>query len=167
MRFLWSAHLGRVRGEHRRDQRGAEQRRDRIAIDTVLFQPGKRCRHRRLGLGGDALPVFGQIGEHRKQHEAAHEGDGIVEAQRLQPRIDRLGARDAAMPVDARRPDIFGLPEQLLAAIGANDVAEDSPEIADVGILRDLDWWAHGRSLLHRNRCRVKRRIAMPLLRVC
>jgi len=97
-----AAHLGRVRGEHRRDQRGVEQRRDRIAIDAVLLQPRQRCRHRRLGLGGDALPVFGQIGEHRKQHETAHEGDGIVEAQRLQPRIDRLGARDAAMPVDAR-----------------------------------------------------------------
>src|SRR3546814_3499771 len=49
------------------------------------------------------------------------------------------------MAIDARRSDIFGLAEQFLAAIGANDVAEDSPEIADFGILRNLDWWAHGR----------------------
>src|SRR3546814_6621846 len=49
------------------------------------------------------------------------------------------------MAIDARRSDIFGLAEQFLAAIGANDVAEDSPEIADIGILRNLDWWAHGR----------------------
>src|SRR3546814_6221076 len=86
-----------------------------------------------------------QVGEHRKQHETAHERDGVVEAQRLQPRIARLGPGDAAMAIDARRSDIFGLAEQFLAAIGANDVAEDSPEIADIGILRNLDWWAHGR----------------------
>src|SRR3546814_3801520 len=80
-----------------------------------------------------------QVGEHRKQHETAHERDGVVEAQRLQPRIARLGPGDAAMAIDARRSDIFGLAEQFLAAIGANDVAEDSPEIADIGILRNLD----------------------------
>src|SRR3546814_18500651 len=91
------------------------------------------------------LPVVGQVGEHRKQHETAHERDGVVEAQRLQTRIARLGPGDAAMAIDARRSDIFGLAEQFLAAIGANDVAEDSPEIADIGILRNLDWWAHGR----------------------
>ena len=90
-----------------------------------------------------ALPILGQIGEHRKQHEPAHERDGIVETQRIKPRIDRLGPRDAAVPVDARRADIFGLPEQFVAAIGANDVAENPPQIADVGILRDLDRRAH------------------------
>src|SRR3546814_12913163 len=84
--------------------------------------------YRSVGLGGDPLPVLGQVGEHRKQHETAHERDGVVEAQRLQPRIARLGPGDAAMAIDARRSDIFGLAEQFLAAIGANDVAERSEE---------------------------------------
>src|SRR3546814_4165682 len=74
------------------------------------------------------LPVVGQVGEHRKQHETAHERDGVVEAQRLQTRIARLGPGDAAMAIDARRSDIFGRAEQFLAAIGANDVAERSEE---------------------------------------
>ena len=29
-----------------------------------------------------ALPVLGQVGEHREQHEAAHEGERVVQAQR-------------------------------------------------------------------------------------
>ena len=136
-------HLGRVRGQHRRDERGVQQRRDRVAIDPVGAQLFERRRDGRLGLGRDPLPILGQVREHREEHEAAHEGDGIVKAQRIEPRVDRLGPRDAAVPVDARRSDIFGLPEQLFAAIGADDVAEDSPEIANVGILRDLDRWAH------------------------
>ena len=141
----FAPHLGRVRGQHRRDERRAEQRRNRVAIDPVGAQLFDRRRDRRLGLGGDPLPVLGEIGEHRKQHEPAHERDRVIEAQRIEPRIDRLGPRDAAVPVDARRTDIFGLPEQFVAAIGADDIAQDPPQIADVGILRDLDRRPHGR----------------------
>ena len=119
--------------------------RDRIAIDPVGAQLFERSGNRRLGLGRDPLPVLGQVREHREEHETAHEGDRVVEAQRVEPRIDRLGPGNPAVPVDARRADIFGLPEQLLAAIGADDVAENPPEIADVGILRDLDRRSHGR----------------------
>ena len=150
-----------MRGQHRRDQRCIEQRRNRFAVDPVGLQRLERRGDGGFGLGGDTLPVFREIREHRKQHEAAHKGDRVVEAERIEPRIDRLGPRDPAMPVDARRADIFGLAEQFVAAIGANDVAEDPPQIADVGILRDLDRWAHGPNLLHLRRCRVKPRIAM------
>src|SRR3546814_14228809 len=73
------------------------------------------------------LPVLGQVGEHRKQHETAHERDGVVEAQRLQPRIARLGPGDAAMAIDARRSDLFGLAEQFLAAIGPTDQTGRAP----------------------------------------
>jgi CheY-like chemotaxis protein len=55
------------------------------------------------------------------------------------------GITDAARAVDRGGPDIFGLAEQFVPAIGADDVAENPPEIADVGILRDLDRRAHGR----------------------
>src|SRR3546814_18366168 len=79
-----------------------------------------------------------QVGEHRKQHETAHERDGVVEAQRLQPRTARLGPGDAAMAIDARRSDIFGLAEQFLAALGANAVAKESPAAAGLGIPRNV-----------------------------
>ncbi len=136
-------HLGRMRGEHRRDERRAQQGRDRITVDPVGLELRQRRRDRRLGLGRHPLPVLGKVGEHRKQHEAAHESNRVVEAQRIEPRVDRLGPRDAAMPIDTRRADIFGLTEQFVAAISANDVAEDPPQIADVRVLRDLDRRAH------------------------
>ena len=74
---------------------------------------------------------------HRRLAGRDHVRLRVVEAQRIEPRIDRLGPRNPAMPVDARRADIFGLAEQLLAAISADDIAQDPAEIADVGVLAD------------------------------
>jgi hypothetical protein len=112
----------------------------------------------RARLGGDALPVLGKIGEHREQHEAAHEIERLVEAEAVEPGIDRVRPRNAAMPVDRCRPDILDPPKQRLAAIGADHVAEHLAQEADVCIVRDR--CAVHAPLLHRGVARVNRFIA-------
>ncbi len=87
-----------------------------------------------LRIAHHPLAVFRQIGEHREQAEPAHEGKGIVEAQLLQPKIRR---RLAAMPLDAGRANTFGVFEQILAAMFADDIAQQLAEIADIGVLLD------------------------------
>lgn len=66
-----------------------------------------------------------------------HEIDHLIEVQRLQPRIGRVHTFDAAMAIDTRRADIFGLPEKLFAAIRSNDAPQNGAQISDVGVLRD------------------------------
>ena len=80
---------------------------DRVLVDALARQPVERLGDGRAGLGRDALPVLGEVGEHGEQHEAAHEGERVVEAQRVEARIDRVRRDDAAMPVDRGRADIF------------------------------------------------------------
>jgi hypothetical protein len=142
-----ASHLGRVGGEHGGDQRAVEQFERLAARNAFLFEPVERRRHVGTGFGGDPLPVLGEVGEHREQHEAADEGEGVVEAERVEPRIDRIGIDDAARAVDRIGSDIFDPPEQLLAAIGPDHVAEQAAEEADVGILGDGRGAGHGRML--------------------
>ena len=89
------------------------------------------------GLVRRRLPILGKVGEHRKQHEAADEREGIVEAERIQPAIDGGRAGDAAVAIDRGRANVFDALEQRIAAVCANDVAQQPAEIADVRILRD------------------------------
>ena len=117
-----------------------------------LRQPLDRRGDVRARLGGDALAVLGEIGEHREQHEPAHEIERLVERQPVEPEIDL--APHAAMPIDRRRADIFGAPEQLVAAIGADHVAEQLAEKADVGIVGDRGKLGHG-AMLHRSKAVV------------
>ncbi len=72
--------------------------------------------------------------------------------------IDAVGALDPARAIDRGLADIFDPLEQRLAAVEADHVAEQPPEEADVGIVRD----AHDshRPLLHRNRKRVNKESA-------
>ncbi len=77
-----------------------------------------------IGFGGDALPVLGQIGEHREQHEAAHEIERLVEAQRLEPGIDRAGIGEPAVAIDRGRADRLGPFIKRVAAIAADHVAQ-------------------------------------------
>ncbi len=88
-------------------------------------------------MASGALPVLGQIREHRKQHEPAHEGQRLVQAQRVESAIDRGGAGNPAIAIDRCGPDRFDALEQRVAAIRANDVTEELAEVADVGVLRD------------------------------
>src|SRR3546814_5756572 len=64
-------------------------------------------------------------------------------------------------PVDRGGADIFGLLVDLLPTIGADDVAQQPAEIADVGILGDRRHGGgcksrHDGSMLHRNNGMVK-----------
>ena len=131
-------HLGRMGGEHRHDQRAVEQGGD-LLLARSLPRASRSSASATVapGSAGDALPVLGEIGEHREEHEAAHEGERVVEAERVEAGIDRVRRDHAAMPVDRGRADIFDPPEQRVAAIGADDVAEQLAEEADVRILLD------------------------------
>src|SRR3546814_1004754 len=68
---------------------------------------------------------------------------------------------DLPRPVDRGGADIFGLLVDLLPTIGADDVAQQPAEIADVGILGDRRHGGgcksrHDGSMLHRNNGMVK-----------
>ena len=128
-------HLGGVRGEHRHDQATAEHIEDRIIINALSAQPLQRFGKARAVFFGNALPVFGEIGEQREEHEAADKIERIIKRKRAQPPVAIIGAIDAAIPVNAGAADIFGLPVKLLAAIAADNIAEHLAEKADIGIL--------------------------------
>ena len=68
-----AAHFGGVRGQHRHHQRPFQHRQHRVAPDVPGVQRVKRRAQRRLGLDRRGHPVLDQIGQHRKQHEPAHE----------------------------------------------------------------------------------------------
>jgi hypothetical protein len=137
--------LGRMGGEHGHDQRLVEKGGDLLLGDAARGEAAERLGEGRAGLGRDALPVLGEVGEQREQHEAAHEGERVVEAERVEAGIDRVRRDHAAMPVDRGRSDIFDPAEQCVAAISADDVAEQLAEEPYVRILLD-------RGLLHRRR---------------
>ena len=126
-----------MRGQDRHHQRLIEHRADRGAIDRMFGKLRRDMRHIGAGFHRNPLPVLGKIGEHREQHEAAHEIERFIERQRIEPLIDRVGPGDAAMPVHRRRTDIFGPPVQRVAAQFTDHIAKDATKEADVGVLRD------------------------------
>ena len=129
--------FGRMRGQHRHNQGAIQQRGRLVSADALFGQALQRRLDIVAGMAGGALPVFGQIREHRKQHEPADEGQRLVQAQRVESAIDRRGAGDPAVAIDRRGPDRFDALEQRVAAIRANDVAEKLAEVADVCVLGD------------------------------
>ena len=152
--------LGRMRGEHGSDEALRQQIERDLFGDALLGERLDRRGDIRAALGRDALPILRQIGEHREQHEAAHEGERVVEPQRVEPGIDAVRLRDAAMPIDRGGADIFDPPEQLVAPISADHVAEQAAEEADVGVLRD--WGACHYCVLHCSDVRVNRHTTVP-----
>ena len=153
-------HLGRVGGQNRRDQRLVEQFQHRLLVYTLAGEQFYRLDHGRAFFGCDALTIFGQIGEQRKQHESAHKGQRFIERQGIQTGIYRIRIGETAVAIDAGRPDIFGASVQLLAAIRTNDIAEQFAEIFDVRILADGEGFCHG-PVLHRDRVLVKKFCAL------
>ena len=59
-------------------------------VDALAGEPRQRRRDVGARLGGDALPVLGEVGEHREQHEAAHEIERLVEAEPVEAEIGRV-----------------------------------------------------------------------------
>jgi hypothetical protein len=129
-----------MRGKYRHDQRGIQQRSGPRAVDALRGQPLQCLRHIVAGLALGALAILGKVCEHGKQHEPADEGQGLVQAERLEAAIDSGSRRDPAEAIDRRGPDALDTLEQRVTAVGADDVAEQLPEVADVGVLRDRCW---------------------------
>src|SRR3546814_3640065 len=68
------------------DERLVEQLHDLIDTNIMTLQALERCTHIGSWLCCNALAILGQIGEHRKQHEAPHESDGVIQTKGIQPR---------------------------------------------------------------------------------
>ena len=139
-------HLGRVRGQHRHHQGFGQERGHLRAVDAPAGQPLQRGGDIGPLFGGDALPILGQIGEHREEHEAAHEVDRFVQVEPFELEVDRRAVAAVAVPLDRGAANRLRRLEQRLAAIVADHVAEQRAEIADVGVVRDRGKTGHGAS---------------------
>src|SRR3546814_12276154 len=62
----------------------------------------------------------------------------VVQRQPVQPGVDGVRPADPPMAVNRCAVDIFRAVEQLFAAIGADDVAEQPPPITDVLALAEM-----------------------------
>src|ERR1700686_464304 len=82
-----------------------------------------------------AVQILGKIGQHREQHEAAHKGDRLIEAERIEARLHAAQLGHTAKAVDRVGANIFDATEQCLATVFANHVSEQLAEKTDVRIL--------------------------------
>ena len=130
-------HLGRVGGEHRCNKRRVQEVRNRTLADAFGPELCQCIRQGGAGIGGHALPVLRQIGEEREEHEAANEGQSVVERERFQPAHQILLPGKTPMPVDRRGAYGFDAIEQDVAVMHPDGVAEQPSKISDVGILLD------------------------------
>ncbi len=126
-----------MRREHRHDERVIQQLRDLVGADAALAEAGEGVGDIFARFVQATLPVFGQIGEHREQHEGAHECERVVGVQRFEPATGGGGVGDAAIPIHGARADALDLLEQPVAAVSADDIAQQFAEITDVGVLGD------------------------------
>ena len=85
-----------------------------VIYDPLTGEPGKRRLHVRAVLDGNALPILGEIGEHREQHEAADEIERLGKAQPIEP------AQLAAAAVMVFGQEGPGVTSEALAACTAH-----------------------------------------------
>jgi hypothetical protein len=136
-------HLGRVRGQHRR-QVGVRQGLGNVAgTHATPCQPLEaHCQRARLHHAAalvalalaNVLAVLRQVGEVREIAEGAHHRDCLLDRQVLQQPVQRAaGAGVALEPVGHRQlADALDQLEGGRALLFADHVAEDAPEQADV-----------------------------------
>lgn len=91
MRSLWSITLLRRTSVGCAVSTGAisaffQQRSDRCVGNAPTPQLPDRMRDIGARLRRHALPILGQVGEHRKQHETAHERQCLVQAEGVEAR---------------------------------------------------------------------------------
>ncbi len=115
------------------DLGSGEQGGDLAAADAGVAEPGDRRRQPRLDRGRAA--ILGKVGEQRESEEAADEAQRVVEARQAGEarRQRRVGSR-AGSPVggDGGAADALDLGEYRVALGGADDVAQQPPEEAQV-----------------------------------
>ena len=113
-----------MRSQNRDDEAVGQHGEYGIKADPLILQPHKGFFHRRPVLMRKALAVFRKIGEQGEQHEPPDKVQRIVQTERAQPPVTLHRAFDTPKTVDAGGADIFGLPEQFVATIGTDNVAE-------------------------------------------
>ena len=79
IKHAFAHHLGGVRRQHRRNEGVVEQRCRIGKLHPLSPQEIHGRRQRTVLLRRRALPVLGEIRQHGKKHEAAHESQGLVE----------------------------------------------------------------------------------------
>lgn len=155
-------HLGGVGGEDRHNERVVEQVSDGAFADAVRLQLRGRVRHRGAGIRGDALPVLCEVGEERKEHEAADEGEGVVQCERFQLLDDLALFRQTTMLVDRCGSYRLDPIEARGSVVAPDDVPKQLSQIPDVRVLLDrliIHWSIHAAALLSTapNSCLLKR----------
>ena len=105
-------HLGRMRGQHRRDEGMVQRRHDLLAGDAAPRQPLERQRQRALlqmalalvdAAPAQVVPVLGDVGEVREVAEGADHAHRVVAAQAHQQPVERLAGALVALPAGRRR----------------------------------------------------------------
>ena len=145
--------LGRMRGQHRRDQRLVEPARDRRTVDAGRGEALERVRdaaalRRRAGervraAAAVLVHVLGDVGEMREVAERAHDMEHLGDRQRIQHRRQLVahGVRAGvvgAPEADRRLPDRLDPREARLSRLRAQHVAEHAAEQARVFLEREI-----------------------------
>ncbi len=133
----FAAHFRGMGGQHRHHQRALQGGKNGRAINAVCAKTIDGFSQGATAILAMALPILGKIGEHRKMHEAAGEGQCFIEAERTQTFRHIGHATPPAMPIDRHRPDFLDPGIERLAAGGADHIPQQPPEEANIGILRD------------------------------
>jgi hypothetical protein len=108
-----------------------------LARDSSCRQALQGTRHIAPGFVEATLPILSEIGEHREQHEATHEGQRVVGVEGLETSVHGAGICNAAMPIHRAGSDVLDALKQRLTPIGANHIAEELAEIANIRVLGD------------------------------
>ena len=136
-----AAHLGRMRGQHRRDQCLIEEFAQLLGAKTRLARMRQRRQHPAL-LGAVAGPhladvvlVLGDVGEVREIAEGAHDPHRFRNGQAVQEGgefVERV-AIIVAMKADRLPADALDQIKDLVAFLIAHRVAENAAQQPDVG----------------------------------
>jgi hypothetical protein len=137
-------HFGRVRGQHRRDQRVAQESLDRGFVDTGALQAFERVGDRRRlrfrtgqqmrAAAAYVVLVFGDVGQVRKVGKGAHDRVGLFARELCQQRGELGAGLGVNLAAEAHRGLANGLDqgEHGFAFLVAQHVAEQAAEQADV-----------------------------------
>src|SRR6185437_16795723 len=141
----FALHFGRVRGQHRHDQRVIEEllqhrRGSRAGFDEPFqcIGDGARLRsragHRVDAVAAVAVPVFGDVREVGEVAERTYHAHGLLRAQRAQLLVERLRGRVVVFAAKAygRLTDRLDDVEYRIAFLLAQYVAEQPAEVTDV-----------------------------------
>ena len=138
-----AAHLAGVGGDHRGDQRVAQQADHGVQADPLALQRADRP-GQGIGPAVAAAPaptldlVLGDIGDLQEAGEGMGEAHGVGQAERAQPLGHQPGRLGRPLAVKRHRglADVLDLAEHRLAVLGADHIAQHPAEEPDGGSKR-------------------------------